>query len=136
MRAIPDFYQKRLCGPGTATLSVLAKDGSIQSTLVWPDFDGTYLKLNMLAGSPKETNIRREGRATLLMADPADDNLYISLRCRLHKIERDHAIDHLNQITQRNMGVASWYGEVESADCPSQQRRVVVYLKPVHVYHT
>ena len=133
---IPEFYQQIITSPGSATLSVLSKDGSIQSTLVWPDYDGKFLKLNMLSGSPKEASIRREGRATILVSHRTNENLYISIRCELESIESEGALAHLDKITQRNMGVRSWYGEVEPADSESMSRRVIVYLKPVRIYHT
>ena len=132
---IPPFYEQLLCAPGVATLSALGKDGSIQSTLVWPDYDGEFVKLNMLVGSPKELSIRRGKIATLLRANPNDENQYISLRCELHKITAAGAIEHLDAITRRNKDVPAWYGHIEADDSPSKRRRVVVYLRPVRVYH-
>ena len=135
MPEIPEFYQQLLCGPGPAVLSVTSKDGSIQSVLVWSDFDGQCIKLNMVSGSPKERSIVREAKATLLKAHPGNENLYISVRCQLQRIDSEGAIDHLNTITQRNMGVANWYGDVEPEDAPSKLKRVIIYLKPVRIYH-
>ncbi len=136
MKEIPKFYSELLRSAGPATLSVMSKDGSIQSTLLWPDFDGEFIILNMLRGSPKEKCIRREGKATVLVAHCSNETKYISLRCELHDITSEGAIDHLDMITQRNMGVESWYGNVEPADSKSKHDRVLVYLKPVQVYHT
>ena len=39
-------------------------------------------------------------------------------------------------LTQRNMGVPKWYGEVEPSDPAVEARRTIVYLRPVRVYHT
>ena len=136
MDTIPDSFVTLLQSAGVATLSFLASDGSIQSNLVWPDFDGEFVKLNMLRGSPKEKNISRSGRATVLVYDPADSDTYITLRCELHKVTRDSAIEHLNLLTSRNMGLETWYGEVEPFDSELESRRVIVYLRPVRVYHT
>ena len=133
---IPGFFSRLLIGPGAATLSVLGKDGSIQSTLVWPDFDGELLKLNMLSGSAKAQSLNREHRATMLMASPSNENMYISLRCEVEKITGEGAIEHLNMLTERNLGLPRWYGHVEPEDCPSRHRRVIAYLKPVRLYHT
>ena len=133
---IPALYKNLLMSPGVATLSVLSRDGSIQSTLVWADYDGEFVKLNMLAGSPKEASIRHRQAATLLRANSANENQYISLRCELHSVESNGAIDHLNRITLRNLNKPTWYGEVEPADSPTKSRRVVVYLRPVRVYYT
>ncbi len=95
---IPEFYQQLLSAPGVATLSVRSRDGSIQSTLVWTDFNGGFIKISMLAGSPKESSIRREKTATLLRSDPTNENMYISLRCELHEIRQTGAIEHLDMI--------------------------------------
>ena len=136
MIEIPKFYSNLLTSAGAATLSVLSRDGSIQSTMVWPDYDGQFIKLNMLSGSPKEASIRRENRATLLVSHGSNENLYISVRCELHKVTSEGVIEHLNTITQRNMGVSQLYGEVEPIDAESKNKRVLVYLKPVRIYHT
>jgi len=136
MIEIPQFYCELLSSAGAATLSVLSKDGSIQSTMVWPDYDGEFIKLNMVSGSPKQVSIKRDGKATLLASHSGNENLYISLRCELHEITPDGAIEHLNTLTQRNMGVTQWYGDVEPIDCESKNKRVLVYLRPVRIYHT
>ena len=136
MKEIPPFYSALLSSACSATLSVVSKDGSIQSTLVWPDYDGEFIKLNMISGSPKELSIKRERKATLLVSHGSNENLYISVRCELHEITPDGAIDHLNRMTQRNMGVSKWYGDVEPEEFASKDKSVVVYLKPVRIYHT
>ena len=48
MIEIPEFYRDLLSSAGAATLSVLSKNGSIQSTMVWPGYDGQLIKLNMV----------------------------------------------------------------------------------------
>lgn len=136
MLELPERYRKLLTPPGVATLSVLARDGTIQSTLVWADFDGEFIKLNVSRGSPKERNIQREGKATVLAVDPLDESFYVSLRCELHKVSADGAIEHLNVLTKHNMGVSRWYGDVEPLDPAAESLRVIVYLRPVRVYHT
>lgn len=78
----------------------------------------------------------REGRATLLVAHRTNENMYISVRCELHEITAVGAIEHLDMLTQRNMGLAQWYGRVEAEGSESQHRRVLVFLRPVRVYHT
>ena len=136
MTEIPEFYKNLLTTAGVATLSVVSKDGSIQSILVWPDYDGEFIKLNMLSGSPKELSIRREKKATILISHASNEDLYASIRCELHRITKEGAIEHLNKITERNMNVAKWYGDVEPENCESKNREVLVYLKPVRIYHT
>jgi hypothetical protein len=133
---IPTFYQQLLSAPGVATLSVLSVDGSIQSTLVWNDFDGQFIKISMNAGTPKERSLRREKTATVLRSHPSNENLYISLRCELHEIREHGAIEYLDMMTQRNMNLATWYGNVEPEEKREKDKNVLVYLKPVRIYHT
>ena len=133
---IPAFYQQLLSAPGVATLSVLSIDGSIQSTLVWTDFDGELIKISMKAGSPKEISLRREQTATVLRSHPTNENMYISLRCELHEIREKGAIAYLDMMTQRNMNLATWYGNVEPVENLEGDKNVLVYLKPVRIYHT
>ncbi len=133
---IPERYRALLAPSGVVTLSVLGIDRSIQSTLVWTDFDGECVKLNMLRDSPKEQNIRREGKATVLAIDKENEDFYVSVRCKLQEISAEGAVEHLNMLTQRNMGVSKWYGEVEPIDPEAESRRVIVFLRPIRVYHT
>ena len=133
---IPEFYSNLLSSAGPATLSVLAKDGHVQSSLVWPDFDGEFVKINLLMGSPKEKNIRREEKASILVMHRTNENIYISLRCELVRIIQNGAIEHLNKITQRNVNIGEWYGGMEPVDSPSKEKRAIAYLRPVHAYYT
>ncbi len=133
---IPSFYKRLLVSPGVATLSVLSRDGSIQSILVWPDFDGEFIKLNMTEGSPGVRNIQREKKATLLVCSSSNENLYISIRCELHKVTKDGALEHVDHITQRNMNVSRWFGDVEPEDSADKEKTIIVYFRPVRVYHT
>lgn len=133
---IPEFYAQLLCAAGSATLSVLSKDGSIQSTLVWPDYDGEFIKLNVMEGSPKLNGIKRERKATVLMTHGGNETLYIAVRCELHDIVSEGAVEHLNMLTQRNMGVQRWYGDVVAENELEEKRTRIVYLKPVRIYHT
>ena len=43
--------------------------------------------------------------ATLLKANPEDDEQYVSVRCVLHAITAEGAIEHLDRITYRMYGV-------------------------------
>lgn len=119
---------------GTACLSTLSRDGSIQSSLIWYDFAEGHIRVNTLLDSPKEKNIRRTKTATLLIADPENQNIYLTLRTSLRSIEREGAAEHLNLLTQRQMGVDRWYGGVEEEDRDAMERRVIIYLLPVVQY--
>ena len=134
--SIPYKYQQMLQSAGFATLSTLSPDGSIQSTLVWPDYEDGLIRLSMPDYSAKLKNMRRQGRATLLAVDPENEDYYVSIRCELIDVTAEGAIEHLDMLTRRNMNLDHWYGDVVDADDADQEHHVVVLLRPVRVYST
>jgi hypothetical protein len=133
---IPEVYEKLLRDKGPTVLSVICKDGSVQSSLVWSDFELSELSINMLTTAPKFKRILRSKRATLLKVDPEDEDNYISIRCSLVRTESGGAIEHLNKLTKRHLGKENWYGEVVPYNDEEKRNCVVVYLKPEKIYWT
>jgi len=133
---IPETYNTLLIGKGPTIFSVVAEDGTIQSSLVWSDFEGGLLSISMLNTAPKFKRLVRHGKATILKYDPEDEKKYISMRCSLVRIDSDNAIAHLNRLTQRHYGKKTWYGEVVPNNEQDKKNEVVVYLKPEKIYFT
>lgn len=133
---IPESYSKLLMDTGPTVLSVVANDGSVQSSLVWSDYEEGVLSINMLTGSPKYNSIIRNQKATLLKVDPDDEDIYISIRCSLISVEARDAIAHLDKLTKRHMDADSWYGGAMPNNDEEKLKRVVVYLQPNKVYFT
>ena len=50
---IPQAYHDLLRGIGSSVLSVVADDGSVQSSLVWSDLDNGLISVGMLNTAPK-----------------------------------------------------------------------------------
>lgn len=133
---IPEVYSKLLRDKGPTVFSAVAKDGSVQSSLVWSDFEESVVSINMLAGSPKLKRLVRNKKATVLKVDPENEDNYISIRCSLVRVESEGAIEHLNKLTKRHLGNEKWYGEVAPDNDEEKKNEVVVYLKPEKVYFT
>ena len=133
---IPEIYCNLLRDKGPTILSVVAKDGSVQSSLVWSDFEDGVISINMLATAPKLKRIVRNEKATVLKVDPDDEDKYISIRCSLIRVESDGAIEHLDKLTQRHLGFKNWYGEVVPDNDEEKKYCVIAYLKPENVYFT
>jgi hypothetical protein len=133
---IPDSYSRLLKDTGPTVLSVVAKDGSVQSSLVWSDYEEGILSINMLVDSPKYNSIIRSQKATLLKVDPDDEDIYISIRCSLINVEEHDAIAHLDRLTKRHMDNDNWYGGAMPNNDEEKLRRVVVYLQPNKIYFT
>ena len=80
---IPDSYVKLLKDKGPTVFSVVALDGSVQSSLVWSEFDAGVISIPMSRFTPKLKRLERTQKATILKVDPATEDNYISIRCSL-----------------------------------------------------
>ncbi|HQF71239.1 MAG TPA: pyridoxamine 5'-phosphate oxidase family protein, partial [Promineifilum sp.] len=63
---IPAEFLDLVDGPPVAALSTLMPNGGPQTTAVWCDFDGAYVRVNTMRGFRKERNMRLNPRVTLL----------------------------------------------------------------------
>lgn len=133
---IPEFYRDLLTGIGPTVFSVIAVDGSVQSSLVWSDFEDNLVSINMLNTAPKLKSLVRNGKATILKIDPKNEDNYIAIRCSLVRVDSEQAIAHLDKLTRRHMGKEKWYGDVVPENETEQKARVIVYIKPDQLYCT
>ena len=131
---IPEVYCELLRGIGYSVFSVVAEDGSVQSSLVWSDLENGVISVGMINTAPKLKSLMRSGRATILKVDPKDENNYVSIRCTLIEIVSDGAIEHIDKLTLRHYGKARWYGDVVSESDKNKDLEVVIYLKPEKLY--
>ena len=133
---IPEVYRDLLTGIGSTIFSVIAVDGSVQSSLVWSDFEDGVVSINMLNTTPKLKSLVRNGKATILKVDPENEDNYISIRCSLVRVDSDGAIAHLDKLTHRHSGKEKWYGDAVPENETEKENRVVVYIKADKVYFT
>jgi PPOX class probable F420-dependent enzyme len=131
---IPASHLDLVTNTGVATLSTLSTDQSIQSSLVWFDYQNDNIRINMVDSSAKAKNLFRHPKATLLVMDAGNVDRYLSIRCEVSGFERDGAIAHLDILTNRNMDLERWYGGAVAENPAEAARRVIVCLKPVRVY--
>lgn len=133
---IPERYRDLLRGIGPTIFSVLADDGSIQSSLVWSDYEDGVISISMLNNAPKLKSLIRTGKATVLKVDPENEDNYISIRCSLVRVDSEGAIAHQDKLTLRHYGKEKWYGDVVPENDAERDSQVVVYLQPERVYYT
>ena len=133
---IPEDYIKLLRDKGSTILSVVAIDGTVQSSLVWSDYKDGVIGINMSNNTPKYKRIMRNKKATVLKFDPKDQDKYISIRCSLLRVESEGAIAHLDKLTMRHLGKEKWYGDVVPDNDEEKKCSVIVYLKPDKIYFT
>jgi PPOX class probable F420-dependent enzyme len=67
-------------GPNTGVLATINPDGAPQTSVVWVGRDGDDVLISTTAGLRKETNLRRDPRASLLIVDKDDPARYVEIR--------------------------------------------------------
>lgn len=113
-----------------ATLVTLLADGRPQASVVWFLFDvGTgTLSINSERGRLKVSNLDRDGRATLLIVDPADQHRYIELRCDLASIAGHGALEHRAELDHRYLGP-----DHSSDPADDYGERIIITLRPIRI---
>lgn len=129
MTRIPDSHRDLLDGPVYGVLSTHMADGSIQSTVVWCDYDGKHIAVNTKRGRVKERNIARDPRVTLLLIDTANPFKYLSIRGKVAEVVEHGAFEHLDKLTQKYMGQPHYYGFIEPETAKSGIVRCILKIE-------
>jgi PPOX class probable F420-dependent enzyme len=109
--ALPDELLRLLRAPSPCFVSTLMPDGSPQLTETWVDTDGRHVVINIVEGSQKARNLRRDPRIAVAVADPESPAHYVAVRGRVVDITTDGAVDHIEELAHRYTGGAyAWYG--------------------------
>ena len=77
---IPASHRDLVECPPVAALTTVASDGYPQTSVVWCDFDGEFVRINTMRGFAKERNMRHDPRVTLLCFDPRQPLRYLEVR--------------------------------------------------------
>ena len=77
------------------------RGGYPHTSVVWCDFDGTYIRVNTMRGFAKELHMRRDRRVALLCYDPADPSRYIEVAGTVVQMTEEGALAHLDQLASR-----------------------------------
>jgi PPOX class probable F420-dependent enzyme len=104
------------------------EDGSIHSTLVWADLDGDHVVLNSAQGRRWPENLKRDGRASLLIANAENQYEYVRIQGRLEEATEEGAMDVIN-------GLAKKYTGAEYPALQPGEVRVTLKLAPERVVH-
>lgn len=133
MKDIPASHRDLLDGPVYAVMSTHMADGSIQSTLVWCDYDGRHIRVNTKRGRVKELNLRKDPRVTLLLVDTTNPWKYLSIRGRVAETTETGAFEHLDKLTKKYLGQDRYYGFVEPLEAKQGITRCVFRIEPQQV---
>lgn len=121
--AFSEKQQAVLRKPAFGHVATLGPDGSPQSSPVWIDWDGEFLKFSQTTTRQKLQNLRRDGRISVSATDPDDAYMYVEVRGVVDRVEEDRGKAFINEMAQKYLGTPyPW-------DSPDEER-VIVYVRP------
>ncbi|WP_047868074.1 PPOX class F420-dependent oxidoreductase [Nocardiopsis sp. RV163] len=121
--AFSEKQQAVLRKPAFGHVATLGPDGSPQSSPVWIDWDGEFLRFSQTTTRQKLQNLRRDGRISISATDPDDPYMYVEVRGVVDRVEGDPDKAFINEMAQKYLGTPyPW-------DNPDEER-VIVCVRP------
>ena len=133
MNKIPDDCLDLVDCPRVAALTTIMPDGQPQTTVVWCDFDGTYVRVNTMRGFRKEKNMRLNPKVTLLCFDPREPLRSLEVRGTVVEMTEDGAMEHLDHLSERYVGRTPYFGECVPVEFKEKEIPVLCKILPSHV---
>ena len=126
MAKLTDAQAQFLRDPNYAVVAVLREDGSPHQTVVWVDWDGEHVLLNLTQDRAKLGHLRENPRLSVLTIAREDPYHWIAVDGEVAEITTDGAYEHI----VRQAGV--YRGREEYPLKPGEER-VLVKILPVGV---
>jgi PPOX class probable F420-dependent enzyme len=123
--AIPAGFRDLFEKKALAHLATLMPNGSPQSTPVWVDLHGGFVRVNSAKGRLKDKNMRRDARVALSIQDPDNLYRYLEVRGRVAEITESGADAHIDSLAKKYMGVDQY-----PLRKPGEQR-VIYIIEPL-----
>ena len=130
---IPAEFLDLVDCPPVAALTTVMPDGQPQTTVVWCDFDGEYVRVNTMRGFRKEKNMRLNPRVTLLCYDPREPLRYLEVRGTVAEMTESGAMEHLDALSLRYTGLTPYFGGCVPAELAATETPVLCLIRPHHV---
>ena len=115
-----------LLEPNYAVVAALRKDGSPHQTVVWVDWDGEHVVLNLNTWRAKLEHLRADPRVSVLVIDRQDPYRWLAIEGTVVKITEEGANEHI----VKQAGV---YRGRDSYDFKPGEQRVLVSIAPRRV---
>ncbi len=130
---IPDSHKDLLEKPIYATVTTVMPDGQPQSTVVWFDYDGEFVRFNSARGRQKDKNLAANPRVTFMIMEAPFR--WIEVRGMVEVITEEGAVDHIESLSRKYTG-QGYYGAFNSRTTPEQETRVMYKIRPTKVTTT
>jgi PPOX class probable F420-dependent enzyme len=131
--AIPESHRDLLNEAVHGVLTTIMPDGQPQSSIVWADYDGTYVLINTTLERQKGRNMRRNAKVTLLVIGPKDNSRWIEIRGSVVEMTQEGAEAHADKLTRLYTGKRHFYGDIYAVEQKHKESRVIVKIEPKKV---
>lgn len=121
---IPADHMDLLTRPVHGVLTTILPDGQPQSSLVWCDFDGEFVRVNTSRERQKGKNMQTNPKVSLLIVDPENTGRFLQIRGEAELVE-DGALEHLDAITRKYTSHPQYYGYVFPLEKKEHETRVI-----------
>ncbi len=125
---LPEPARTLLESPNVAHLATLMADGTPHVTPVWVDVEDSIVLVNSAEGRVKVSNLRRNPRVGLSVADRENPHAAVSIRGRVLEITEAGGEEHIDALARKYLG-AERYPMRRAGE-----RRLVIRIEPVHVF--
>lgn len=112
--------------PNYAVVAALREDGSPHQTVVWVDWDGDHVLLNLNTWRAKLRHMENDGRVSVLVLDRDDPYRWIGIEGKVVETTEEGAAEHI----VKQAGV--YFGR-DSYDFKPGEQRILVRIAPVRV---
>lgn len=126
MSVIPQKELGILNSKGFAHLATIGPHSEPQSTPVWFDWDGTYVRISQTKTRQKYRNVQRDPHVALSITDPNNPYHYLEVRGKVVRVEEDTRNHFIDSLAKKYMGVETYpYNQ------PGDER-IILYIQPEH----
>ena len=102
---IPATHTDLLASTALAHVATIGPAGEPQSSPVWFDWDGAFLRFAQVTGyQQKVRNLQRDPRVALPIVDLANAYRYLEVRGRVERIEPDPEWAFINAMAKKYLG--------------------------------
>ena len=131
---IPDEFKDLLERPIYPIATTVMPDGQPQSTVVWADAEGDFVRINTVKGRQKERNLRRNPKITLVFVDPDNAYRWIEVRGEVESMTEEGGVDHIEALSRKYNKGQAYYGDFNTRTTREQETRLVVNIRPTKVF--
>lgn len=131
---VPISHRDLVECPPVAALTTIGSDGYPQTSAVWCDFDGEFVRINTMRGFAKERNMRLRPRVTLLCFDPHEPLRYLEIRGTVAEMTEEGAMEHLDALASKYAGrPIRYFGGAIPEQFAATETPVLCRIRPTRI---